>query len=65
MGNVNKALTVIATIFLPLTFITGIYGMNFTILPGSAHPSGFWYILSFMGLLFLGMLVYFRFKKWF
>lgn len=65
MGNVNKALTVIATIFLPLTFITGIYGMNFDVLPGSAHPLGFWYIMGFMGLLFMGMIIYFRFKRWF
>jgi magnesium transporter len=65
MGNVNKALTVIATIFLPLTFITGIYGMNFTVLPGAQHPSGFWFIVGFMCCLFTGMLVYFRFKKWF
>ena len=65
MGNVNKALTVIATIFLPLTFITGIYGMNFEILPGSGEPNGFWFIMGFMGLLFIGMIVYFRYKRWF
>lgn len=65
MGNVNKALTVIATIFLPLTFITGIYGMNFQILPGADYPLGFWIIMAFMFLLFIGMLIYFRLKKWF
>lgn len=65
MGNVNKALTVIATIFLPLTFITGIYGMNFEIMPGIKDPQGFWYMVVFMGLVVLGMVVYFRYKKWF
>ena len=65
MGNVNKALTVIATIFLPLTFITGLYGMNFEIMPGIDNPMGFWNMVGFMGLLLLCMVVYFRYKKWF
>lgn len=65
MGNVNKALTIIATIFLPLTFITGIYGMNFDILPGKENPFGFWNLMIFMGVLVVGMLIYFRYKKWF
>lgn len=65
MGNVSKALTVIATIFLPLTFITGVYGMNFEEMPGRFHPHGFWYLMAFMGLLVVGMLLYFRYKKWF
>jgi len=65
MGNVNKALTVIATIFLPLTFITGIYGMNFDILPGKENPFGFWSLMIFMLALVVGMLLYFRYKKWF
>lgn len=65
MGNVSKALTVIATIFLPLTFITGIYGMNFDLLPGKENPAGFWNLMIFMCVLVVGMLVYFRYKKWF
>lgn len=65
MGNVNKALTVIATIFLPLTFITGIYGMNFDIIPGAKETHGFWYMVGFMGLVLLLMVIYFRYKKWF
>lgn len=65
MGNVNKALTVIATIFLPLTFVTGIYGMNFKVLPGDDNPYGFWIMMGFMGVLFVGMIIYFRYKKWF
>lgn len=65
MGNVNKALTVIATIFLPLTFITGVYGMNFKFMPGAEHLHGFWYMIAFMGAVVLAMMVYFRYKKWF
>lgn len=65
MGNVSKALTVIATIFLPLTFITGVYGMNFDFLPGKEHPHGFWYLIGGMALLVIAMLMYFRYKKWF
>ncbi len=50
MGNVNKALTVIATIFTALTFITG-HGdsADFEILPGAKHEHGFWYIVALCG----------------
>ena len=69
-GEVMKVLTIIATIFIPLTFVAGIYGMNFN--PDSSPlnmPELNWYygyptIMGLMFLLSLGMLYYFRRKKW-
>jgi hypothetical protein len=53
----------IATIFIPLSFITGIYGMNFYI-PEVRWPWGYPAILAVMFLISIGMLAYFRKKKW-
>lgn len=65
LNTVMKTLTVIATIFIPLTFIVGIYGMNFENMPELAWEWGYFGILAIMTLLALGMLLYFRVKKWF
>ena len=64
MNEVMKMLSIIATIMLPLTFITGVYGMNFLFLPASKHPFGFWGIIIFMAALAAFMLVLFRRKRW-
>jgi magnesium transporter len=65
MNAVMKVLTIIATIFIPLTFIAGIYGMNFKHMPELewpwAYPVGFWLIIVIVVSV---MLVYFRRKKW-
>jgi len=63
-NDVMKLLSIIATIMLPLTFITGIYGMNFLFLPASKHPLGFWGVIVFMILLAAFMLIVFWRKKW-
>ena len=42
LNEVMKALTIVSTIFLPLSFIAGVFGMNFTHIPGAAHPLGFY-----------------------
>jgi len=70
LNDIMRVLTVIATIFIPLTFITGIYGMNF-MNDGSpwAMPELHWYYGYPLALLLMvgvaaGMLVYFRIKKW-
>ncbi len=64
MNAVMKMLTIIATIFIPLTFVAGIYGMNFKYMPELewrwAYPS----ILVVMIIVAIGMLIYFRKKKW-
>ncbi len=64
MNNVMRLLTVISTIFIPLSFITGMYGMNFDYIPGLHNPIGFFVLSFIMFGLMVGMLVYFRVKKW-
>ena len=64
ISTVMKVLTVITTIFMPLTLITGIYGMNFKYLPGLDWEGGFFAVLGVMVAISLGMLVLFRRKKW-
>ncbi len=64
MNEVMKFLTVIGTIFIPLTFITGLYGMNFDIMPELRWKYGYVIILGGMGALAIGMLLFFRRKKW-
>ncbi len=65
MNQVMKILTVVATIFIPLTFIAGIYGMNFSYMPELNWKWGYFMIWGFMILVFLLMIYYFRKKKWF
>jgi magnesium transporter len=55
---------VIATIILPLTLITGIYGMNFDVMPELHSPLGYYYSLLLMGAVAGGMVIYFKNKKW-
>jgi magnesium transporter len=66
-ANLNetiRTLTVIATIILPLTLITGIYGMNFDVMPELHSPFGYYYSLLLMVGVAGGMLIYFKNKKW-
>ncbi|RAP74511.1 magnesium/cobalt transporter CorA [Paenibacillus montanisoli] len=65
MNAIMKALTVITVIFMPLTFIAGIYGMNFENMPELSWHSGYYLVLLFMALLGLGMFAWFKFKGWF
>ena len=64
MNEVMKVLTIISTIFIPLTFIAGVYGMNFNYMPELEQTWGYPAILGVMGLIFVGMLVFFKRKKW-
>ncbi len=64
MNEVMKVLTIIATIFIPLTFIAGIYGMNFDHIPELHYENGYFILLGVMAGIFLLMLMYFRRKKW-
>ena len=64
MNNIMKVLTIIATIFIPLTFIAGIYGMNFRNMPELSWPWGYPAVLGLMFLIFIGMLLFFKHKKW-
>jgi magnesium transporter len=64
MNEVMKVLTIIATIFIPLTFIAGIYGMNFRNMPELGWPWAYFAVLGLMAAVALAMLVYFKRKKW-
>lgn len=65
MSQVAQVLTMVATIFIPLTFIAGVYGMNFKYMPELAHPWGYPACLLLMLAVAVGMLLYFRRKHWF
>lgn len=64
MNNVIQVLTIITTIFVPLTFLAGIYGMNFSNMPELRWRYGYYYLLALMLLVFIAFLLYFRKKKW-
>jgi magnesium transporter len=65
MNEVMKLLTVITTIFIPLSFIAGVYGMNFHRMPELEWEYGYPTVLGFMVLIGAGMVYYFKRKKWF
>ena len=64
LNEVMKVLTIIATIFLPLTFIVGVYGMNFHHMPELGWRWGYPLVWLVMAGIAAGMLVYFRRRKW-
>jgi magnesium transporter len=64
MNEVMKVLTIFAAIFIPLTFIAGVYGMNFQYMPELSLPWAYpavWIVIIFVGIF---LLVYFKHKKW-
>lgn len=65
MNEVMKVLTVISTIFIPITFIAGLYGMNFQYMPELTQHWGYPITLIVMASLVISMLIYFKIKKWF
>jgi magnesium transporter len=65
MNAVMKVLTIIATIFIPLTFVAGIYGMNFEYMPELKWRWSYALVWLVMIVIALGMIKYFRKKKWF
>jgi len=64
MNEIMRTLTIIATIFIPLTFIAGIYGMNFENMPELKWAWGYYGSLVLMILVALGMLAWFRRRRW-
>lgn len=64
MNETMKVLTTVATIFIPLTFIAGIYGMNFEYMPELSYRYGYFTIWGVMFVIFIGMVIYFKRKKW-
>ncbi|MBF0413355.1 MAG: magnesium/cobalt transporter CorA [Desulfamplus sp.] len=64
MNEIMKVLTIIGTIFIPLTFIVGVYGMNFEYMPELKWHLGYYMIWGVMLAVGIGLLVYFKLKKW-
>ncbi|MCL6472265.1 MAG: magnesium/cobalt transporter CorA [Firmicutes bacterium] len=64
LNEVVKVLTIISTIFIPLTFLVGVYGMNFKYMPEISSPYGYPAVWIVMVLVAIGMLIYFRRRKW-
>jgi magnesium transporter len=65
MNEVMRVLTVISTIFIPLTFIVGVYGMNFHYMPELSWHHGYYYVWGVMIVMVIAMLGFFKHKKWF
>jgi magnesium transporter len=63
-NDVMKVLTIISTIFIPLTFIAGLYGMNFHYMPELQIKWAYFAVLGIMMIIVIGMLLWFRKKKW-
>ncbi|MCM4166256.1 Cobalt/magnesium transport protein CorA [Arenibacter antarcticus] len=64
MNEVMKVLTIMASIFIPLTFIAGVYGMNFDYIPELHLQYGYFYVWGLMILIFVGLLIFFKRKRW-
>ncbi|MEA4906603.1 MAG: magnesium/cobalt transporter CorA [Chloroflexi bacterium] len=65
LNEIMKALTVVSTIFLPLSFLAGVYGMNFPFIPEFTWKYGYWFAWGVFIFIGLGMLAYFKKKGWF
>jgi magnesium transporter len=65
MNEVMKTLTIVSVIFMPLTFIVGVYGMNFKYMPELELSNGYYITMVVMLLISILMTFYFKFKKWF
>jgi magnesium transporter len=63
-NEIVKALTIVATIMLPLTLVTGYFGMNFEYIPTLKDPNGIWYVTAGLLVVTVSMLAFFRYKKW-
>lgn len=64
LNETIKVLTVFSTLFLPLTFIVGVYGMNMPLWPEPHGLRTFWGVIIFMGVLSAAMVAYFRWRRW-
>ena len=62
MNEVMKLMSIIATIMLPLSFLTGLFGMNFEMMPGVGIPNGFWILMVVMAVIALLLVIFFRRK---
>jgi len=63
-NEVVKILTIVSFIFLPITFIASLYGMNFSNMPELELPNAYFFILLLMALIVLGLIIYIKKKQW-
>ncbi|HLL97069.1 MAG TPA: magnesium/cobalt transporter CorA, partial [Spirosoma sp.] len=64
MNSVMKTLTIVSAIFIPLTFIAGVYGMNFENMPELRTQNGYFWTLGMMALIAIGEIIYFKRRGW-
>jgi magnesium transporter len=64
MNEVMKILTIISTIFIPLTFIAGVYGMNFENMPELQWKQGYYVVWAVMLAIGISLIIYFRRRRW-
>jgi magnesium transporter len=64
MNEIMRVLTVVSSIFIPLTFIVGIYGMNFEYMPELKYPYGYYSVIAFMFALAIGLVILFNKRGW-
>jgi magnesium transporter len=64
LNDVMKVLTIFASIFIPLTFVAGIYGMNFRYMPELEWKYGYFAALGAMAVIGLSLLAFFKRKNW-
>jgi len=64
-NEVMKVLAAVGTVVLPINMLTGLYGTNFEVLPGSQNPLGFWIFCAALTLTATAMILLFRARKWF
>ncbi len=65
MNQVMKIMTIITTIFVPLSFLAGIYGMNFNHIPELQYENGYFVLIAVMALIASGLVIWFKSMKWF
>lgn len=64
MNEIMKVLTIVSAIFIPLTFIVGVYGMNFDNMPELKYKNGYYIIMAFMLILGISLMIYFIKQGW-
>lgn len=64
MNEVMKTLTIYTAIFMPLSFIAGLYGMNFVNMPELQSPNGYFYTLGAMGVIVIGLWIFFKWRNY-
>lgn len=65
MNSIMTTLTIFSAIFIPLSFMAGVFGMNFRVMPGLNNPSGFFIFMMGSALIAISMIIFFKRNKWF